>query len=189
MKEIGDNQIPNSKFNSNGFTLIEIISVLVIIGILSAVIIPRMTATDVYDVMSETQILKTHLRYAQFRAMSDTDSWGIEFSGNSYKLLKNESDAPTHLLSDEEIEYALEEAQAHAEDDIKRREEVEINIGADSMIRAAELVMEKKENEISHSFLNRIETAILDLKESLAEGESGLIKSRTDELKKLLGKL
>jgi len=56
MKEIGDNQIPNSKFNSNGFTLIEIISVLVIIGILSAVIIPRMTATDVYDVMSETQI-------------------------------------------------------------------------------------------------------------------------------------
>ncbi len=57
------------------------------------------------------------------------------------------------------------------------------------MIRAAELVMKEKENEISHSFLNRIETAILDLKESLAEGESDLIKKRTGELRELLEKV
>jgi len=95
----------------------------------------------------------------------------------------------SHLLSDEEVEHAIREAQAHAEEDIKRREEVEINIGADGMIRAAELVIEEKEKEISASFLNRIEAAILDLKESLAEGESGFIKERTGELRKLMEKV
>jgi len=57
----------------------------------------------------------------------------------------------SHLLSDEEVEHAVREAQAHAEDDMKRREEVEINIEADGMIRAAELVMKEKEQEIRKS--------------------------------------
>jgi len=92
----------------------------------------------------------------------------------------------SHLLSDEEVEYAVSEAQAHAEEDIKRREEVEINIGADGMICAAELVMKKKEKELSASLLNRIQAAILALKESLAEGESDNIRGGTDALGKLL---
>jgi len=94
----------------------------------------------------------------------------------------------SHLLSDEEVEYAIREAQAHADEDIKRREEVEINITADGMIRAAELIMEEKEKGISASFLSRIEAAILDLKESLAEGESENIRGGTDALRKLLKK-
>jgi len=70
----------------------------------------------------------------------------------------------------------------------KRRGEVEINIAADGMIRAAELFMEEKEKDASASFLKRIESAILDLKESLAEGESDNIKGGTDALRKLLEK-
>ncbi|CCK78877.1 GspH/FimT family pseudopilin [Desulfobacula toluolica] len=108
MKEIGDDQISNSGLNSNGFTIIEIISVLIIIGILSAVIVPKMTATGVYDVISETQILKTHLRYAQSRAMSYNEPWGISMTAGSYTLQKNNITAsvnfpnetsPTHFFS------------------------------------------------------------------------------------------
>ena len=95
----------------------------------------------------------------------------------------------SHLLSDEEVEHAVSEAQAHAEDDMKRREEVEINIEADGMIRAAELVMKEKEKEVSVSFLKRIEAAILDIKESLAEGESDNIRGGTDALRKLLSEI
>ena len=84
----------------------------------------------------------------------------------------------SHLLSDEDVEQAIREAEAHAEEDMKRREDVEINIRADSMIRAAELV------SIPH--LRRIEGAILNLKKALAKGESGLIKNRTEGLRKLL---
>ncbi len=94
-----------------------------------------------------------------------------------------------HLLSDEEVEYAIREAQTHAEEDTKRREEVEINIAADGMIRAAELVMKEKKKRVSASLLNSIQAAILDLKESLAEGESDNIKGGTDVLRKLLSEI
>ncbi len=94
-----------------------------------------------------------------------------------------------HLLSDEEVEHAVREAQAHAEEDMGRREEVEINIGADSMIRAAELAIEKKGGKVSAPYLHQIEAAIMDLKDALAEGKSDNIRDRTDALRKLLEKL
>jgi len=95
----------------------------------------------------------------------------------------------SHLLSDEEIEQVAREAEAHAEEDMERREEVEINIRADSMIRATELAIEEKRGKVSTPYLHQIEAAILDLKEALAEGKSDNIKDRTDALRKLLEKL
>lgn len=93
----------------HGFTLIEVIAVLMIIGIISAVVISRVGSANVYRLASETETLKVHLRYTQFRAMSDTVSWGIEFSGNSYKLLKNENDAPTHLPNENSNTHDLQD--------------------------------------------------------------------------------
>lgn len=89
----------------------------------------------------------------------------------------------SHLLSDEQVEQAIREAEANAEEDIKRREDVEINIRADSMIRAAELIIEEKQGKLSRSLRRRIDESILDLKDALADGESGFIKERTEELK------
>jgi len=89
----------------------------------------------------------------------------------------------SHLLSDEQVDQAVREGEANAEEDIKRREEAEINIRADSMIRAAELVMEEKRGKLSTPELQRIELIILGLKEALSEGESEVIEERTEELK------
>jgi len=95
----------------------------------------------------------------------------------------------SYLLSDEQVKQAVSEAEANAEEDMKEREALEINIQADSMIRAAELVIKEKKGKLSTSHLCQIESSILKLKEALAHGESGLIKSKTEALRKLLEKI
>jgi MSHA pilin protein MshC len=108
MKIIGKYQISNAPANSNGFSMIEIISVLIIIGILSAVAIPKMLSTDVYDVLMETETLKAHLRYSQIRAMSHNEAWGIEITGStSYTLQKNASTAPVNFPNEDSATHSL----------------------------------------------------------------------------------
>lgn len=69
-----------------GFTLIEIIAVLVVLGILAVVAVSRSFNYDV-EVRSGADTLEMHLRYAQTLAMNSYPSvWGISSSGSSYKL-------------------------------------------------------------------------------------------------------
>jgi len=83
--------------NDRGFTLIEIISVLLIIAIISAVILTRTTMTNEATLRAETDTLKAHLRYAQTLAMNDAPpiQWGIEVKESSYTLVKKTNDADT----------------------------------------------------------------------------------------------
>lgn len=71
-----------------GFTIVEIVAVLLILGILAVVAVSRFSSTGFVGA-SETETLKSHLRYAQSRAMSDIYEWGIEIiSPNQYRLVK-----------------------------------------------------------------------------------------------------
>lgn len=76
--------------NTAGFTLIEIITVLIVISIVSAVIVNRLMDTSV-ELIAQTDVIKTHLRYAQSRAMSSNVIWGIRFNGNTYWMFNNGS--------------------------------------------------------------------------------------------------
>ena len=85
--------------NSKGFTLIEVIAVLIVLGILSAVVISRITSTAEVNLKAQTEVLKSHIRYAQFRAMNMKSndpahtgcnaSFGISISGNTYFLFRD----------------------------------------------------------------------------------------------------
>jgi prepilin-type N-terminal cleavage/methylation domain-containing protein len=79
--------------NHRGFTLIEVVAVLIILGIISAVAISRTMGTDEVKLQAEVDILKGHLRYAQYLALNDISpvKWGIQISGQSYTLVKNSS--------------------------------------------------------------------------------------------------
>jgi len=61
--------VPKIFKTQDGFTLIEIISVLVVLGLLVAVVVSRMTNYDT-EVRMGTDVLKEHLRYAQTKAMN-----------------------------------------------------------------------------------------------------------------------
>ena len=94
----------NDKNRQHGFTAIEIIAVILIIAIVGVVAVSRMTSTKTFDVAAVVEILKANLRYAQFRALSDTDkrygekatTWGIVLSANSYTLQKTEEGSITN---------------------------------------------------------------------------------------------
>jgi len=96
--------------NNHGFTILEIAAVLVVIGILIAVAVSRITATG-NELYTERDLLKSNLRFVQFRALSNnTDAattWGISFSGGSYKLQKNGADTTVYFPSDNDATHTL----------------------------------------------------------------------------------
>ena len=76
-----------------GFTLIEIIAVLLIIGIIGAVVITRVVSTNEIELNAQVEKIKSQLRYAQMRSMNDSSIWGISFTGSQYWLFKDASTA------------------------------------------------------------------------------------------------
>jgi len=106
------------------------------------------------------------------------------YSDNSQKLRISPR---FYGLPRDEIGRMLEEAQKYAEEDKKRREEVEIGIKADNMVRAAkQTIYEAEEEKVDISLIDKVEQGILELKTAVAGGEGEEIKSRTDELEKLV---
>jgi prepilin-type N-terminal cleavage/methylation domain-containing protein len=73
-----------------GFTTIEVIAVLIIMGVIAAVFVSRWSGTSTYSVQSVAEELKNHLRYAQTRAMNSNVIWGVYFISNTqYTIYTN----------------------------------------------------------------------------------------------------
>ncbi len=73
-----------------GFTFIEIIAIIIVIGIISAVAVSRISSTADYGRIGELDKVKSHLRYAQGRAIRTNANWGISFnSASTYFLFQN----------------------------------------------------------------------------------------------------
>ena len=82
--------------NNHGFTWIELIVVMVIMGIISAVVAGSLMSSDT-ELAAQTEVIKTHLRYAQSRSMNSNLVWYIQFSATTYALYRN-GDAAAKLL-------------------------------------------------------------------------------------------
>jgi prepilin-type N-terminal cleavage/methylation domain-containing protein len=98
-----------SRINQQGFTMIEMVVVLIVLAIVTTVIAYRPTAGS-NDLIAQTEILKSHLRYAQIRAMNETYTntnpvsppWGIHIlTAGSYILYKNNATATNDILPGE----------------------------------------------------------------------------------------
>ncbi len=88
--------------------MIEVIAVLLLFGVVAAVVASRAPSMDSYKLVSEEDIMKGHLRYAQFRAMSDNVSWGISFTTNSFTLQKNGAPASSNLPNENSAIHNLQ---------------------------------------------------------------------------------
>jgi len=84
--------------NQRGFTLIEVVAVLIIIGIVAAVAMTRATSTRDYDIISQVEAVKAHLRVAQSIAMGLNSSQGINFDSQTTYYLYDAANSAKKLL-------------------------------------------------------------------------------------------
>ena len=85
-------------------------------------------------------------------------------------------------LSKEDIQRAVDEAEKFAEEDKKRREEVDIRNGADQMVYQCEKLVSEDGDKFSEDDKKDINDKIDALKEALKGEDINLIKSRQEEL-------
>ena len=81
-------------------------------------------------------------------------------------------------LSDEEVDAMVKDAAAHAEEDKKFKELVEVRNQADSLIHSSEKSLKDLENDLTDDEKKGIETAISDLKEALKTNEKAQIEDK-----------
>ena len=85
-------------------------------------------------------------------------------------------------LSDEDIDRAVKEAEKYAEEDKKRKEEVEIRNNAESLVYQCEKAVKDAGDKIDDNTKSMVETEVNKVKEALKGTDSAAIKAATDEL-------
>jgi molecular chaperone DnaK len=89
-------------------------------------------------------------------------------------------------LSKEEIDKKVKEAEQHAEEDKKRQKEIEIRNNADSMIYTSEKTLEELADKVDADKKTKIEEIVKELKELISGQDLDAIKTKTDELTKVV---
>jgi len=85
-------------------------------------------------------------------------------------------------LSDDEIERMVKDAELHAEEDKKRKEDVETRNNAEALINAAEKTLKEAGDVATEDQKSKVTAAIDDLKKALEGQDSEAIKSKTEAL-------
>jgi len=85
-------------------------------------------------------------------------------------------------LSKEDIEKMRKDAEAHADDDKKQREEIETRNEADNLVYRIEKFVKESADKISGSDKSKLEGAINETKEALKGQDASVIKSASDKL-------
>lgn len=85
-------------------------------------------------------------------------------------------------LNENEIKKAVEEAERYAEEDKKRKEEVDIRNRADQMVYSTEKTLKELGDKVSSDDKEKIEAAVADLRKQLKGSDSEAIKASTEKL-------
>src|SRR6266478_3257600 len=85
-------------------------------------------------------------------------------------------------LSKDEIEKMRRDAEAHADEDKKQREEVEQRNEADNAVYRSEKMLKDSADKITGSDKSKIESAVNEVKEALKGGDASAIKAASDKL-------
>jgi molecular chaperone DnaK len=85
-------------------------------------------------------------------------------------------------LSEDEIEKSVKEAEKYAEEDKKKKEEIDVRNSADSIVYQSEKTLKDLGDKIESADKQKIEKGINDIKEALKGTDIAAIKSATEAL-------
>ncbi len=87
-------------------------------------------------------------------------------------------------LSKDEIDQKVMEAEAHADEDKKKQEEIEIRNNADSMIYTSEKTLDELGDKVNADQKTKVEGLVKELRELIGGDDLAVIKAKTEELTK-----
>ena len=124
----------------------------------------------------------------QIEVTFDIDANGIvhvsakdQATGNEQKVTIT---ASTNL-SEEDINAAIKDAEAHASEDKKRKEEIEVKNNAESLVYNSQKTLDDLGDKISGEEKAKVETEIENTKKALETNNVETIKEATDKLTKV----
>jgi molecular chaperone DnaK len=85
-------------------------------------------------------------------------------------------------LAKDEIEKMRKDAEAHADEDKQKREEIETRNEADGAVYRSEKMLKDNKDKLSEADCGRIESAVKDVKEALKGSDSTAIRSAAEKL-------
>ena len=124
----------------------------------------------------------------QIEVTFDIDANGIvhvsakdQATGNEQKV----SITASTNLSEDDINEAIKDAEAHASEDKKRKEEIEVKNNAESLVYSSQKAMEECGDKISAEEKAKVETEIENVKKALETNNIDSIKDATEKLTKV----
>jgi molecular chaperone DnaK len=85
-------------------------------------------------------------------------------------------------LAKDDIDRMVKDAEAHVEDDRRRREEAEVRNNADTLVYQTEKLLKDQGDKFEGDEKEKVESALTALKESLAGSDLESIKNSTEAL-------
>ena len=124
----------------------------------------------------------------QIEVTFDIDANGIVHVSAKDMATGNQQDvsitASTNL-TDEDIDKAVKDAEAHAEEDKKKKEEIEVKNNAESLVYNSEKTLKDLGDKISGEEKAKVETEIENTKKALETNDTEKIKEATEKLTKV----
>ena len=92
-------------------------------------------------------------------------------------------------LSDEEIEKMTRDAEAHAEEDKKRRQVIDLKNQADQLVYSTEKTLKEHGGKVPAETRGKIESAVNNLKEAVKGEDASAIRRSIDNLNEVTQEL
>jgi molecular chaperone DnaK len=92
-------------------------------------------------------------------------------------------------LTDSEIENMVNDAEAHADEDRRRKEEIEARNRADNMVYSTEKILNENRDKISESDAKAVEDALTEARKAIEEGGAERMNKAIEDLTQASHKL